>query len=527
MHIDQKTFYQSNDLIRDYLEGKIPDLHGPLFSAENILKQATVREFSDQKRMVLVDSLKKQYENLELSPKVSSNIDLLLQSNVFTITTGHQLNIFTGPLFFFYKILQVINITEELNKNNQNQKFVPIFWMASEDHDFDEIAQFSIGDKKFKWKRDVQDAVGRISTEGLSEIFKEVKDCIGHDSHGALTVFEEYCKKGLLGKATLFLANELFGKYGLVIVDGDQKDLKRVFQNTLRKELVQSLAHLEIHDVISKFDKKGYKVQVNPREVNLFLLHDQKRGRIIKESEVYKIANSSLEFKEADILDLLEKQPEKFSPNVVMRPMYQETILPNVAYLGGAGEIAYWLELKSAFEKYGVPFPILVVRNSLLLVESKAEKKLNILNIELPHYLKDESVLIKEFIQTNSEELNMEQEEQLLSELQSILLDKSSAIDVSLKQAIEASLVRQKKELKRIENKFIKVLKQKKKHDIEAIQFVKNSFYPNGVFQERYENITPYLASFGLEFIDLLKGKIGAFDPKVELVFLNTNEDHT
>lgn len=525
--MELKSFYKSNDLIRDYLDGKVTEFHGKSFSKNNLLDIAENKSFPVSDRGVLVQQLEKQYEDIECSEATISNIKALKEEHVFTVTTGHQLNIFTGPLFFVYKILQVINITEELNKDQDKLRFVPVFWMASEDHDFDEIASFNVGDSKLAWKKNTQNAVGRINLEGLELVQEELKRHLGVGNEEILNLCDQYCQQNTLAQATLFIANKLFAKYGLVILDADNQKLKARFSKTMRRELLNSEAHLEIHDTISRFDKKGYKVQVNPREINLFYLNNKVRGRIVKENNIYKVTNTSLQFSESEILDLLKEHPERFSPNVVMRPMYQETILPNIAYLGGAGEMAYWLELKSAFEKYEIPFPVLIVRNSMLLIDPKTKKKLKRLQLKPKDFLKDKDLLIKEYIKEHNKELEMQEEGDLLKELKARFLQKANRVDKSLEAAVEASLKRHEKELKKLDSKFVKVLKQKHKHDVEAIQFVKSQFFPSGNLQERHQNILPYLINFGFEFIEFLKKNIGAFDQKLEFVDLEDYGNHS
>ncbi|MEZ4936391.1 MAG: bacillithiol biosynthesis cysteine-adding enzyme BshC [Crocinitomicaceae bacterium] len=521
MKVDLKSFYASNGLIKEFLEGNLRDLHGPEFSKEEVLKFAEKRTFSMQNRIHLTEHLVSQYKNLQIESPVRKNIESLKNEKTMTVTTGHQLNIFTGPLFFIYKILQVINITEELNRCNNGFHFVPVFWMASEDHDFEEISFFNANRKKYKWDRVDGDAVGRMSTEGLGEILDLLKKDLGYDVHQILQVFEDYCKKDTLAHATLYLANKLFGKYGLIVLNADTNSLKNLFKETMKRELVYNKTHIEIHDVISRLDKSGYKVQVNPREINLFYLFKGKRGRIIKENGKYKIANTSLEFTEEDLLDQLQKYPERFSPNVVMRPMYQETILPNLVYLGGAGEIAYWLELKKAFDQYSISFPILAVRNSLILIDSKSERKMNRLHLNPSAFLQGKESLIKSFLLKKNEFMEMNEEENLLIELKRVYEQKVKKVDSSLLPAVEASYARQKKELERLKKKFVRALKQKYEKDIEAIEWVQEHFFPSGDLQERHENVLPYLVQNGWEFLDVIKLNIGAFDQKISFVSLN------
>ncbi|MGE4347240.1 MAG: bacillithiol biosynthesis BshC, partial [Flavobacteriaceae bacterium] len=190
------------------------------------------KNFSQKNRNVLADSLLNQYKNFALSENTLQNIELLKNSNTFTITTGHQLNLFTGHLYFLYKIVSVINLSKELKSEHPNYNFVPVFWMATEDHDFEEINHFYLHGKKITWNREAGGAVGELDTQGLNEVFKVFSDEIGTSKNAEYlkTLFENaYLKHDNLTDATRFLVNELFSEYGLVILDGNDKSLKSLF----------------------------------------------------------------------------------------------------------------------------------------------------------------------------------------------------------------------------------------------------------------------------------------------------------
>jgi bacillithiol synthase len=346
------------------LYNRFPDIK----NFESLIQEKQIN-FNDNvnKRRILVDELTNQYSNLVSSETTLNNIKLLNNSNTFTITTGHQLNLFTGPLYFLYKIISTINLCKELKSNYPHQNFVPIYWMATEDHDFEEINYFSFKGKKFRWNKETSGPVGRLSTDGLNEVFTFFAKEIGSGKNAEFlkNLFEQsYVKHSNLADATRYLANELFGNYGLVILDADNRNLKKVFSSYIKSELLQKKSFDKVNETIAKLH--DYTIQVNPREINLFYILDQLRDRIIFENDIYKVNNTTIKFSQSEILVELENFPERFSPNVILRPLYQEVILPNLCYIGGGGEIAYWLELKSTFELHQVTFPILMLRNSVL-----------------------------------------------------------------------------------------------------------------------------------------------------------------
>ena len=353
----KNTGYFSS-LICDYLDQKsnLKQFYNRFSSLEDFKAQINEKKLSYKKesRTVLVSSLKKQYENIETSELTNNNLEFLKSDNTYTITTGHQLNLFTGPLYFLYKIISAINLSNALKAKYPENNFVPVYWMATEDHDFDEINYFNFKGKKFQWNREAGGAVGELSTEGLDAIFKMFSQDLGVSKNAAALkdIFEKaYLNHNNLADATRFLANELFKDYGLVIMDANDKALKHLFIPYVKEELLNQTSFKTVSVTNSKLSNisEHYKIQVNPREINLFYLKDNLRERIVFEDDDYKVLNTNIIFSKFEIQKMILEYPERFSPNVIMRPLYQEVILPNLCYIGGGGELAYWMQLKDYF----------------------------------------------------------------------------------------------------------------------------------------------------------------------------------
>jgi bacillithiol synthase len=376
-----KPFYNHFPTIEKFkkqIEEKKRNFNGNGNFNENGNENSNVND----KRENLVSELEKQYQNFEASKTTLNNIKLLNNTNTFTITTGHQLNLFTGPLYFLYKIVSTINLCKQLKKEFPKNNFVPIYWMATEDHDFDEINYFNFKGKVFRWNRESFGPVGRLSTDGLDKVFDLFSKEIGTSNNATFlkNLFQKsYLEHSNLAEATRFLANELFKNEGLVIIDGNSVELKKLFIPFVKKELLNQSSFKKVTETNELL--KEYFIQVNPREINLFYIKDNLRERIVFENEIYKVNNTSIQFSESEILTELENHPEKFSPNVILRPLYQEVILPNLCYIGGGGELAYWLELKSNFEVNNVTFPMLLLRNSVLLATKKQVEKVDKLQL--------------------------------------------------------------------------------------------------------------------------------------------------
>lgn len=513
-------------IIIDYLDQKpeLQSLYKRFPTIENFKQQFEEKKlfFDNNKRASLVAALKKQYKSFSISSSTERNIEALLQSETFTITTGHQLSLFSGPLYFLYKIISTINATDELNQKYPQQHFVPIFWMASEDHDFEEINHFSVHGKKIRWNKNSSGPVGRFSTEGLDAILEILKKELGlsQNSLYLTQLFENaYLKHENLADATRYLANDLFGKYGLVIIDGDDVDLKRAFVPYIKEELINQQAFQEVQRTIEKM--KPYEIQVNPREINLFYIENHLRERIILENKIYKVNNTSLRFSRTEILEHVDKNPEKFSPNVILRPLYQEAILPNLAYIGGGAELAYWFELKSFFDTVGVPFPLLMLRNSVLLSTAKQAAKAKKLNLTWQHLFQKEAALRNNKANELSEfPIDLTIQKEHLKNQFHYLHVLANQTDKSFLGAVKAQEKKQIDGLERLENRLLKAQKRKYREELDRIIALQKELFPNGVLQERTTNFSEFYVAFGNEFLQRLIKELHPFENNFTILIL-------
>ncbi len=509
----QQTNYFSK-IINDYLknDSKIELFYQYYPTISNFKKQLELKKsFSDKNRKNLVSVLQKQYKNSVLSNKTKQNILALNNPHTFTVTTGHQLNLFTGPLYFLYKIISVINLSEQLKNTYSDYNFVPIYWMATEDHDFEEINYFNFKNKKIQWNKKTSGAVGRIHTNGLEQVYNRFKKELGagENAKKIADLFKKsYLNHSNLTEATHYLANELFKEYGLVIIDADDKLLKKEFSLYIKDELLNQTAFKEINKTKSKLGK-NYKIQVNPREINLFYLKDNLRERILFEKNKYAVLNTNISFTEKEILDEVENFPERFSPNVIMRPLYQEVILPNLAYIGGGGELAYWLELKSYFTKVNVTFPMLILRNSALLITNKQFKKLEKLQISVDElFLKQQELINKKVIEFSNLNLDFSKQKEFLKQQFIQLKQIAEQTDKSFIGAVSAQEKKQINGLDNLEKRLLKAEKRKLKALVSRITDLQNQLFPNDSLQERFANFSEFFLETGEELIPLIKNNL-------------------
>ena len=519
-HIPYKNTGYFSSLMVDYLaeKEKLSSFYHRFPSMENFEAQfeEKSRSFTIENRKVLVASLNKQYQDFDISEGTQNNIDSLLSENTFTITTGHQLNLFTGPLYFLYKIVSVINLSEQLNKKHSNHHFVPVYWMATEDHDFDEINYFNLYGKKVAWNHESGGAVGELETDGLETLLAILKNEIGASENAKkLTdLFSEaYTKHDNLSDATRYLANELFTEYGLVIIDGNNSELKKEFAPFAQKELLDKDSFSIINKTTDRLETIGYNKQVHPREINLFYIIKGIRERIIEEEETYKINNTQLTFTKDEILKELENYPERFSPNALLRPLFQEVILPNLCYVGGGGELAYWFQLKDYFKSIEVTFPILLLRNSVLLVPQKLSKKLKKLNETIEAlFLNTYDLEKKHTQQLSTLKIDFSPQREHLKKQFEDLYELAQQTDVSFLGAVGAQEKKQLNGLDHLEKRLLKAEKRKLKDQIERLTAIQEYLFPKESLQERTINFSEFYLEYGDKLIGQLKKQL---DPLV------------
>jgi bacillithiol biosynthesis cysteine-adding enzyme BshC len=472
------------------------------------------QSFSAHNRNVLVETLTEQYKGYTLSDAVKANLQALSDEKTFTVTTGHQLNIFTGPLYFIYKIVTVINACKELKREYPGCNFVPVYWMASEDHDFDEIKYFRLSGKKYVWNSDQKGAVGRFNPKELAELLKDVP--------GDLTVFKNaYLKHNTLSDAVRYYVNELFGGEGVIVVDGDNRAQKKLFSAAIREDVISHTPKKLIDKTDSELEALGYKPQIYCRDINFFYLDKGVRERIEQQGDVYKVVDTKLSFTKDQLENLIETEPEKFSPNVILRPLYQETILPNIAYVGGPAEVVYWLQLKEVFQHSRTPFPILMPRNFAIVMDGPTHRKFEKTQLELKELFLEKNILFNHYASKfSTHKIKLNGEKDAIEQYFKTIQQQAESFDKTLGPLVGAETHRAIKSLEKIEQKLLKAEKRFQSEKLQQVGAVKDALFPNGGLQERVDNFMNfYLAD--REFIQKLMQHFNPFDFQFNVLTYN------
>ena len=473
-------------------------------------------------RKLLVETIKRQYADIEILPEnVSNNIHSLENSTTFCIVTAHQLNVFGGPLYYIYKIAQTISTCNQLKTKYPNYNFVPVYWLGSEDHDFEEINHIHLFNKKIEWNDKQGGATGEYSTQTILPLIEEIKTILGESEfvNQLIEIYQKAYTQPTLTGATKYLVNALFGEYGLVVVDGNDKAFKKQFSEIIEDELLQQNSFKLATEQLKQLEANGYKQQAFPREINLFYLSKNSRERIVYENSEYKIQNSELKFTKEEILTELENHPERFSPNVILRPLFQQKILPSLAYIGGAGELSYWLQLKPIFEFYKVNFPQLILRNSALIVNGNTAKKISKLDFKTEDFFKDIDTLKKDFIAQHTEDdidvsIYKNEVETTFNKLQEL----TKNIDATLVNTVGVELQKSIQSIDGIQKRLMKSLKQKNETELNQIEKIKTQLFPQNNLQERVDNFSSYYAKHGQPFIDDLIAYFDVYNKQFLLI---------
>lgn len=524
IHREKSGLFSELSNVLTYDQEKLASFITTPFSIEafdNQIEQKSTA-FSAQNRTVLVETLRSQNADFPSEALVNSRIESLLSPNTFTVTTGHQLNLLTGPIYFIYKILHVIRLAEMLKTRYPNNEFVPVYWMASEDHDFEEINHTRLFGKTVRWEQAQGGPVGAYSLDGWEELHAEILAFFQNkpDSE-AVEALKAYQGKDL-AHATKSLVHHLFGKYGLVIIEPNDLDLKRIFAPIMAQEVEQQFAEKAVLKTNEAIEVMGFKPQVHARPINLFYIEKGKRERLIDENDQISIAGLGT-FSKVEMIQKIQETPEHFSPNVVLRPVYQECILPNLAYVGGGGEMAYWLQFKGVFESVSIPFPLIQVRNSLQLIDSNSLKKLTKLGIETSEIFHDLDELKKKFILENSgEALDFSSLDEAVKAVETQIQKSILDVDASLSGFASAEIVKLQKQIEHIQAKLIKQQKTKFDGAMKQLEDVKEKLFPQNCVQERKDNFFSFCASGDVfPFLDLLKDAIDPLEKDLIVVNLN------
>ncbi len=511
-------------LVLDYLKAdeSLKPFYRHAATLDGIKQSIEERKGFKTDRKLLVEQLRFQYRDVSPNSLQLSYIEKLLEENTFTITTAHQPNIFTGHLYFIYKIMHAIKMADELQKLIPENNFVPVYYMGSEDADLEELGEVVVAGKKLVWDTKQTGAVGRMHIDAaFLKIIKEISGQIGVQHFGTAMI-SKMEKAYTIGKsietATFEFVNDLFASFGLIILLPDAATLKKSFEPVIKKEIEEQFSSRELQKTIAAFPPK-YKIQAAGRDLNLFYLDKDSRQRLLLTEKGFTIENTDRVFTKETMLQEIENQPLNFSANVILRPLYQEYILPNIVFIGGGGELAYWLELKGVFAAASVPYPVLLLRNSFALLDKKTAAAIKKLNFSFADFFKGEHELINAVVQRDSEnKISVSEEKFALLKIYSTLRKDAAAVDKSLERHVWSLQAKAINHIDQLEKKMIRSAKKGFKVQIKNINKIKSFLFPAGTLQERVEGLLYFYSEFGTALLQDIYENSPALEPKFVLL---------
>ena len=492
-------------------------------SLESLIAQAKIKQGHEIDRAALSKIISDQYAAANIKPSVATldNIEALTDQNTFTIITAHQPSLLTGPLYYIFKILSCINLCEHANGEQDDYKFIPVFINGGEDHDFEEISKVHLYNNTVTWNTEQSGSVGRMTTDGLTDAIEEVFDILGDRSkvkEWRDTLLQLAKDVDSYGQFQSGLVDMLFREYGLVQFSSDGEEVKQILLPVFKAELETQVSYKTVIPQQERIKSAtGYDPQAYVREINLFYLDKGLRQRIELVDGVYQVLDTDITFTSSDI----QKLAYSLSPNVILRPITQEYLLPNVAYVGGGGELSYWLDRKPQFEQFGIPFPLLIRRNSGGIIKAKQLQQWQDKDYAVADLFLAEHTINNKFLEVQDDSFDLSAEVESAKTLYSKIAEKAKAINPTMEKSVKAMAAQEEKQLRQLESRLKREIKQRYEVDLNRLMKIQSSVLPNGSLQERHDNILQYLSMYGPEFIKEIKENLPVFSKEFTLMVVD------
>ena len=459
-----------------------------------------------------------QYSQLTPSELTEKNIKKLSDKKTLAIVTGQQLGILGGPLYTFYKIITVIKLSRFLSERYDDYNFVPVFWLGGDDHDFNEVnsiktidegnSLLTIGYKDEIEEDESKQSVGFIKFDNsIHDFFDNLNNNL-RDTEFKVPLLDElkkfYSEEKSFKDAFKELILKYFDDYGLIIFDPQEMEVKRLLKPIFKKEITDFRLHTEKLVHLSAKLEDLYHAQVKVKPVNLFLMVDEGRHLIEPVENEYRLRRKRKSFTQEQLLELLENEPEKFSPNVLLRPLCQDYLLPTAFYVGGPSEISYFAQVKPLYEFYDIIPPIIYPRSSATILENAIANILEKHSVVINDLFIDVDNIKKKIINAVEESSIDDMFDGLTNQVETAFDQlKEKLIDLDKTIAESSNRYRDKifSSINELKSKAEKA--QQKKYDVTLRQIDRAAInlFPNSNLQERELNFIYFANKYGDEFI--------------------------
>jgi len=509
---DQLPF---SKLFQDYTTSKNSALtffESNPFDSDSYRKRITqIGQRADRK--FLVQFLKEFNSDFTNSGKAISQIDKFSDPDTVAIVTGQQVSLYGGPLYTIYKTVTAILYAEKLSKE-LNCNVIPVFWLADEDHDFDEIKSISVPDDEsnrtlhYEGDSDGIRAASVRFDESVERLNKELFEVL-HDTDFTEQIkkpIENYYKEGeSFGRAFGNLLLKLFADHGLILAGSDHPKAKDLVKGLFTKSIKE---HADIQKTLddTTYDliEEGYHGQVQVQSSNLFFIEpDGKRKKLEYKDQKWTAGNT--EFDAEELISRINQNPEQFSPNVFLRPLVQDSILPVLATVGGPGETAYYAQMKNFYRYFGMQMPVILPRFSITLVESSIGRIMDKLPFSITEYNQRIEDLEKQFViksETKDLEKLFGEWKNYVDELTIRMKNEVEEVDPSLKASAGKASAVYFSELDKLKGKLYRSIKENEKIQINRISKIKNHLFPDQELQERHTAFIYFMNKYGINIWD-------------------------
>jgi bacillithiol biosynthesis cysteine-adding enzyme BshC len=477
---------------------------------------------SPRDRSTLVRVLAEENREFHCSIKTLANIDLLHEDTTFAVVTGQQVGLLGGPLYTLYKTITALKLTQRLNDSLPDFHFVPIFWLEGEDHDFEEVNNIKVVDhdnqaKKIEYLVNGKPldknigAVGDVQLdEFIDEFFKQAEEAlINTEFKGKLfEAITHYYQRGTtFTKAFVGLINHFLENSGLIFLNPAHKELKRLMSPVFQREINEHPAVCQLVIDRSAELEQRFHAQIKAKALNLFLFDKEGRYLIEPRDDGFGLKGTRHHLTAEELKRIATDTPELISPNVVLRPICQDMLIPTAVYVGGPNEIAYFAQLRPVYEFFNLTMPIIYPRATATILEEKLESILDKFELDLTAFFGDLDTVLR----TVSEQISDIKVEDMFQNVGTRVKESLNElkfginqIDPTLLGALETTRSKIESQLSVLKEKTIIAQKKKNEIALKQVEKVANNTLPFGELQERQINVIYFMNKYGLDFVKWL-----------------------
>lgn len=523
------------ELFTDYLnrDQKILDFfdHDPF--ADNAANESLKRFTFRGSRPETVKLLHEYNSPFNPPAPVLSNIDLLADEKTFAVVTGQQPVLMGGTLFTIYKTLTAIIYCSVYNRQS-GYNFVPVFWMGDEDHDFNEVASVTVPSQKsavhLEWQTDqnIEQRTADILLDGeFEELKKVVRDTLGDTDFSEdlwNAIDQSYSVKATVGEAFGRLMMDIFGKHGLILAGSNHKAIKHHTSPVLKTAVQKSQEiYRSLKTTTGNLEKSGYHSQVLVQESNLFrIAEDGTRYKLDYTDGAWSDDSGNMnKLSNDELIKMVDDHPENFSPNVFLRPLLQDYLIPVIAYVGGPGEVSYYAQMKETYRVFNQSMPLIIPRFSCTLIENAVQRAIESLPFQWTEYSKRiedlESAFVSQSDKPDIESIINEWKKDV-QDITDKMKPRVGEIDPTLENSAGKASAAFHNELDKLKGKMYRSVKQQESVQLNRISKVRDALFPRGNLQEREIAFIYFMNKYGSSFWDDLLVLLSDHKPDTHFV---------